>query len=249
MKQIVPILLFAMVASAHADPPTQSDFSLPESKSPTPPKLELWATHYFVHAASVVSTGIPLRDKSGTALTENISPRDWCLGAIEGTVLVNSTDGPKTLNYAGTSGDPQVDCAATLNIDPAQKPWITAVGKSYFAKAVGPYGDGVAGYILVPFRTVAVDKAKIPFGTVLYIPRARGAEVTVGAGQKIRHDGYFFAGDTGGAIKGNHIDVFCGASSTNCFDGFIKSDESRTFEAFPIDDEAIKAKLQATHKP
>ncbi|HUR33521.1 MAG TPA: 3D domain-containing protein [Vicinamibacterales bacterium] len=249
MNRFAAALCFAVTASAHVASQTQADFSLPEPALSLRSKVALWATHYFVHSVAEVTVGIPLRDKSGNAITGNIPQRDWCLGAIEGTVLVKLPGGSKTFNYAGAGGEAQVDCAGVLGIDPAQKPWITAVGKTSFAKAVGPYGDGVQGNVLVPYRTVAVDRAKIPFGTVLYIPRARGAEIPVAEGLKIQHDGYFFAGDTGGAIKGRHIDVFCGASSTNCFPGFIKSDESQTFDAFLIEDAAVKAKLRAIHKP
>ena len=68
-------------------------------------------------------------------------------------------------------------------------------------------------YDLVPYRTIAVDEAQIPIGTVLYIPSARGCLLTLPDGKRVRHDGYFFAGDDGYGVHGNHIDVFIGISS------------------------------------
>src|SRR4029453_332777 len=101
----------------------------------------------------------------------------------------------------------------------------------------GPFGDGVEGMILVPLRSVAVDRRHIPYGSVIYIPQAHGEEVTLPSGNLATHDGYFYAADTGGAIKGNHIDVFGGVFTSNPFPSFITSNASRTFEAFLINDQ------------
>jgi 3D (Asp-Asp-Asp) domain-containing protein len=64
----------------------------------------------------------------------------------------------------------------------------------------------VEPYKLVPHRTVAVDPKKIPLGSVLFIPRARGIRLPNGTD----HDGYFLAHDVGGAIKGKRLDFFVG---------------------------------------
>ncbi|MNR34974.1 3D domain protein [compost metagenome] len=68
------------------------------------------------------------------------------------------------------------------------------------------------------------------------------------SGTVVEHDGYFYAADTGGAIKGNHIDVFCGTSAQNCFPGIITSDENKTFAALEVSDLAVKSSLEAMHK-
>lgn len=64
------------------------------------------------------------------------------------------------------------------------------------------------------------------------------------SGVDVKHDGYFFAADTGGAIKENHIDVFGGVSMTNPFPGFVKSNDKALFDAYLVNDEKIKEKLQ-----
>ncbi len=244
LRRLMVIALLASPLTAYAGTAQQSDFDFPAPTASATPK-KLWATHYYVNTVASVPTGIPLRDAAGNALSDNISPRDWCLSAIEGTVQVSQGNTRRTLNYAGT-GTQQVDCAATLKIDARKKPWIKSTGKSYFEVAKGPFGDGVNGYQLVPLRTIAVDSSVIPYGTVVYIAAARGVMVDVD-GEKIRHDGYFFAGDAGGGVKGNHVDVFCGATSANCLPGVVASDDKHTFDAVVITDADITRRLRAAH--
>lgn len=70
------------------------------------------------------------------------------------------------------------------------------------SKCCGKYSDGsesqavgASGVTLQPYMSVAVDPAVIPLGTVLY-----------------DHEGNAYsADDTGGAIKGNRIDMFVGS--------------------------------------
>ncbi len=67
-----------------------------------------------------------------------------------------------------------------------------------------PWGAGVQGYALVPFRSLAVDSRYIPVGHVVELPELRGMPLPDGT----RHDGCFVAVDAGGAIRGHHIDLF-----------------------------------------
>jgi len=241
-------LFFSLSSTDYAA--TADDFAFPPPKTDALPAPDsLWATYYYVHTAVEAESGLPYRDMKGAALTRNISLRDWCLGAIEGTIQVISPEGSKTLNFAGTLSKAQVDCATVLKIDPSKRPWITSVGKSAFASAHGTYGDGVDGYQLVPWRTVAVDPTKIPVGSVVYIPAARGLPVTVAPGTTIKHDGYFFAADGGGAIKGSHIDVFCGASASNCLPAIASGSDTHPFTAYRIQDSTIANALRALHLP
>ncbi|VVE31104.1 hypothetical protein PPN31114_03665 [Pandoraea pneumonica] len=245
LRYLAAVTLLISPALTFAGTAQQSDFDLPAPAAITTPK-QLWATHYYVHVAASAPTGIPYRDAAGNALSDNISPKDWCLGAIEGTVQVTLGTEKRTLNYDG-KGAQQVDCKATLNANVKKTPWITSTGKSYFKLAKGPFGDGVNDFQLVPLRTIAVDKSAIPYGSVIYVPAARGATFEID-GQKLQHDGYFFAGDTGGAIKGNHVDVFCGATTANCLPGIITSNDKRTFDAIVVTDASIVSRLRALHE-
>lgn len=100
--------------------------------------------------------------------------------------------------------------------------------------------------VLVPFRSIAVDPTVVPLGTSLFIPDARGVTVTLPNGESVAHDGYFFAADRGGAIKGNHIDVFIGTSDVSPFP-FIKSRSSATFDAYVVNDPKVTTQMKAVH--
>lgn len=67
-----------------------------------------------------------------------------------------------------------------------------------------PWGVGVQGYALVPYRSLAVDPRFVPLGHVVEIPALQGLPLPDGS----RHDGCFVAVDGGGAIDGHHIDLF-----------------------------------------
>lgn len=211
-------------------------------------RLTLWATHYYIHNAEAVSRGQPLLDISGKSLGVSLSVRNWCLGAVEGTIRVTgSGNPPQVFNYAGRASRSQLNCAPIVpRLPPGPR---AALGKSRFERARGPFGTGTQGMILVPFRTIAVDPQTIPFGTVIYIPEARGQAIILPTGEQATHDGYFYAADTGGAIRGTHIDVFGGIERRNPFPSFVGSNASRTFTAFVINDSQIAERLKRQHLP
>jgi 3D (Asp-Asp-Asp) domain-containing protein len=228
----------------------EGEFDLPEPTDATRGRrLNLFATFYFVLSAQNIDTGQPLQAMNGQSLGVKLSERDWCHAAMEGTVLaLNGTAPIQTFNFAGRGRDLQVNCRRFFPSVP--QPTINALGRSRFEVAGGPFGTGVQSMILVPYRTIAVDSAQrpIPFGTVIFIPQARGKEITLPSGRVVRHDGYFFAADTGGLIKGNHIDVFSGLNPRNPFPEFIKSVETQTFTAFIINDPVIAERLRRAHR-
>ena len=98
---------------------------------------------------------------------------------------------------------------------------------------------------LVPYRTIAVDRRRIKRGTVLFIPDLRG-QIFYQDGLPFAHDGYVVATDTGGAIKGNHIDVFVDDIETTPFPDLIGSHPSKTFKAYKVgkNHPAVKALKQ-----
>lgn len=213
-----------------------NNFELPEPADTDSENLELWATYYNLHQANAVTNGDSLLNTKGIPLGPKLTKRDWCFAAMEGSVRVSFNGIERTYNFAGSSGQ-QVNCSEFFP---------HRVGGSRFRIAKGPFGDGVRNYILVPFRTIAVDPKKIPYGSLVYIPDARGTEVTLLDGRTVRHDGYFFAGDTGGAIKKNHIDVFIGPATSNPF-SWVTSSASRTFEARISKNDEISAVLNTLH--
>lgn len=79
---------------------------------------------------------------------------------------------------------------------------------------VGARGVGALdslGCRVVAMRTAAIDTKVIPRRTVLFIQETVGLRMPDGR----VHDGYWYASDTGGAIKGNRIDLFTGSGSAS----------------------------------
>ncbi|MBI1405946.1 MAG: hypothetical protein GC145_07460 [Caulobacter sp.] len=62
------------------------------------------------------------------------------------------------------------------------------------------------GCPVVAMRTAAVDPAVAPRRSILFIPATVGLKMPDGSS----HDGYWYASDTGGAIKGAIVDLFTG---------------------------------------
>jgi len=198
----------------------------------------LWATWYYLPQVSNVEDGYPLRDPNGNPLGPVLSNRDWCYAAMEGSVRVQHGESGTTYNYAGTSPSHHINCSMYFGHN---------IGYNKFRVADGPFGDGVRNYVLVPFRTIAVDPDRIPYGSVVFIPEARGETIPLQDGRTANHDGYFFAADTGRAIHGNHIDVYVGTATRNPFP-WVKSSRSRTFEACVVSDKSIRSALRRLHQ-
>ena len=132
----------------------------------------------------------------------------------------------KVYGFQGTTGNHQAAC----DYKPSRR--------VRFHEDPNKYGTGVMNLPLTPYKSIAVDKRVIPYGSKIYIPSAVGTEYKF-EGKTLVHDGIFFAQDTGGLIKGNHIDVYIGpvegglkaAINANPFD-FVKSNEDSIFEAY-----------------
>ena len=77
----------------------------------------------------------------------------------------------------------------------------------YHAGAKGIRALDSLGCKVVAMRTVAVDKTVIPRRTVLFIKETVGLPMPDGR----THDGYWYASDVGGAIKGLKLDLFSGS--------------------------------------
>ncbi|MBP8248336.1 MAG: hypothetical protein KAX56_15815 [Phenylobacterium sp.] len=77
------------------------------------------------------------------------------------------------------------------------------------AKGVGTLDS--LGCKVVAMRTAAIDKSLIPRRTILFIKETVGLSMPDGSA----HDGYWYASDVGGAIKGQRIDLFTGSGSSS----------------------------------
>jgi membrane-bound lytic murein transglycosylase A len=94
-----------------------------------------------------------------------------------------------------------------LNSHPELLPDILYVNPSYvFFRMLedGPYG--AIGVKLMPMVSLATDPALIPLGGLgIY-----DVKIPVGKKRQRRVKGIFISQDVGGAISGNHVDLFCG---------------------------------------
>lgn len=197
------------------------------------PLPDLWATYYYMKEVEASSSGVPIRDMNNQIIGPKLDADIWCKAAIEGTVKVNG----KVYNYAGTKSPKQANCSHR------------ASSKVRWKVSPFEFGIGNRNNALIPFKTVACDQGTVrnskrwvngqymKFGAKIYIPEASGTILPDGT----KHNGIFICGDTGGAITGNHIDVYlggvkggnAGAMQLNPFK-FIKSRSSGTFKAYII---------------
>lgn len=108
---------------------------------------------------------------------------------LEGTGRLN--DG-RLINVAGTCTG---SCGPCFIEPPPEYPW----------------GIGVQNRPLEPYRSIAVDRAVIPYGTRLWLAELDGVAVPGDPpwGGFV-HDGCVIAADTGSAIVGQHLDWFVG---------------------------------------
>ena len=79
----------------------------------------------------------------------------------------------------------------------------------YHAGAKGVGALDSLGCKVVAMRTVAIDSRLIPRRSILFIKETVGMKMPDGS----RHDGYWYASDTGGAIKGQRIDLYTGSGA------------------------------------
>lgn len=174
-------------------------------------RVLLWGTHYYAHVASEVTSGVgyPLYSKAGVAVSPKISQKEYCLCGIEGTCSING----QVYDWGG--------------VGTARVPFTCSYKghQAYWSKGTYKYGKGNKNNALEPFVSIAADQSIYPFGTVIYVPQALGVKLPDGS----LHKGFFKVADVGGAIKGNHIDVF---TIQGFKFPFVKSSSSATFEAY-----------------
>lgn len=88
----------------------------------------------------------------------------------------------------------------------------------YHAGARGVGSRDSLGCQVTPMRTLAVDPKVIPRRSIVFIAETVG--LTLPNGNK--HDGMWYATDTGGAIKGSKIDLYTGNGAASMRQFFEK---------------------------
>lgn len=199
--------------------------------------LKLWGTHYHTPevwpAADTISAAFPLIGRNGSPISAPLTHRDWCEAALQGSVSVRTGEVTTAYVFVDANGPEQANCDQWLgSLTDTVK---TATRRARFMKVNHPLGCGVRNHPLVPYRTIAVDPSVIPLESVVFVPELRGRAFRYN-GRDYVHDGYLFAGDRGGAIKGRHIDVFMEEDAAGMLEDIFASTDTRTFKAHIVDD-------------
>jgi 3D (Asp-Asp-Asp) domain-containing protein len=144
------------------------------------------------------------------------------LAGILATAVISAFAAPALANAAP---EPDSASAATQRVDPLGELISTALGGGalpgsveykmratmYHAGAKGIRAFDSLGCKVAAMRTVAVDPKVIPRRTVLFIKETVGLPMPDGG----KHDGYWYASDIGGAIKGLKLDLFSGVGAAS----------------------------------
>jgi len=112
-----------------------------------------------------------------------------------------------TTNAQGAQSDPVGDLVSSLVSGALPGSAVFNLKATlYHAGARGVGALDSLGCKVVPMRTIAVDKTVIPRRTIIFIKETVGLSMPDGRA----HDGYWYATDVGGAIKGQRIDLYTG---------------------------------------
>ncbi len=164
-------------------PPVKEPTAAP-TEDPTCSELGSFKLTYYYISLESDFTGMaaePMYDRSGNLLA--MAPTAFVKASrMNGTVKTLSG---KALNCVGKCPHSPYGCFRQLD-------------SSY------PNGQGAAGRNLDPYQSIAVDPTVIALGTRVYAKELDGLALPDGT----THDGWLLADDTGGAIKGKHIDFF-----------------------------------------
>jgi len=199
-------------------------------------KMKLWATYYHMPTVRPSWTSVaakPLIDRNGNAVSPPLSTQDWCDAAMQGSVWVHDgKNKPTAYMFVDSRGPEQVVCDRYFgDLSDGIK---NATRRARFVQFHHPQACDVRVIPLMAFRTIAVDRQRIRMGTVLYVPKLRG-KTFWNDGELFTHDGYLIASDTGGAIEGNHIDMFVEDASVDPLPEIVRSNSRGTFEAYVVD--------------
>lgn len=236
-------------------PDFQDTFDIPPPPPGSPAKtVQVWSTSYITAQPTLDKSGVPFRDRNGVPISDTVRKRSWCKAAQEGSIKTSFMGEEIMLTHAGNFKKKPpyyIDCDSEFKTHNNE---LSSYGLSYHAKTNSPFGLGINNYFLVPYRTIAVQLSdnkylKLQQGDVIYIKDVTKNTITDPyTGRTYKHDGYFFVGDTGGKVKGIHIDTFCGFKS-DCISPFTGSNDDHYVlsTALVITDPAIKEKLKRMH--
>lgn len=129
-----------------------------------------------------------------------VDPISYEAAVAADPVVVESTETP------GGSTNTEAELSAEQAELMARDPDWSAHASLYHAGGGGATGNDSLGCRPVAMRTLATDPRVIPRRTRLFIRETVGIRLPDGT----VHDGYWYASDTGGAIRGQRVDLYTG---------------------------------------
>ena len=102
--------------------------------------------------------------------------------------------------------DPIGDLITATIQSPADNPADWSLKATLYHAGRGMNSHDSLGCRVSPMRTVAVDPSVVSRRSIIFIKETVGLSLADGS----LHDGYWYASDIGGAIKGQKIDLFTG---------------------------------------
>ncbi|MEG0856237.1 MAG: SH3 domain-containing protein [Terrisporobacter sp.] len=160
-----------------------------------------WSSRDYISKTSTYGTvnATTLNVRSGASTSYEIIGKIKNGNKVE---ILSSSNGWHKIKYSGdTTGWVHVDYIELSSDSSDSSNSSLNVGKTLKVKSYAYTGDGITATGTVPkYGTIAVDPNVIPYGTKVYIKEL---------------DKVFTAEDTGGAIKGNTIDIFM-PTEANC---------------------------------
>jgi len=260
MKILILVLVSLNLLAYH--PAIQFDYPKPTKITYTG---KWWATIYDLPTFQYsTSNKYPLLNLNNKKLGPTLSKKDWCKGALEGSLRIRkphfvkeqqvcekenslifihsskSANDYLVFNYSGRGSYKQVDCSEYFN--------VPGTGFVRFATVKGFYGTGVEGDLLVPYRSIASKFENISVGDVVYIPEARGLKIKVSSGREFIHDGYFYIADTGGVLRDDQFDMYVGPNNGEEFlNSFAQSTPDYQFKVYKVKDSKILKDLKEIH--
>ena len=210
---IACVLFVACTYPEYAGPEPDADTADAEPERPDPgPSLGTFQlTYYWVAYEGDHPDGAPTGLYDADCALLATVPADFEAAiSLEGTGRL--LDG-RVLNVDGACACPTSPCYVEVDED-------------------HPWGYGVQSRALAPFRSIAVDRDVIEYGTGVYLPALDGVSVPGDApwGDFV-HDGCVVAADTGGGIIGMHVDFFVGLRDAYlALDGELALDDLEVFD-------------------
>jgi 3D (Asp-Asp-Asp) domain-containing protein len=134
------------------------------------------------------------------------------ISALAIPALAQAATGADSAPVAASRPDPLGDLitSALTGVLPGSVEWKMNA-TMYHAGAKGIRALDSLGCKVAAMRTVAVDPKVIPRRTVIFIKETVGLPMPDGG----THDGYWYASDIGGAIKGLKLDLFSGVGAAS----------------------------------